>query len=108
MKKLLLAALLFASTAFATVNEIDEAGLNKIFKDKGVLVIEVYATWCGPCKIMAKTLEEVDRHYAGKIKFVKMDAEKNPSMQAIVHVFPTTLVLKDGEGAVAIMGAVED
>ena len=89
MKSLLLAALLFTSTAFATINEVSEGDLNKIMKDgKGVVVIDVYATWCGPCKIMAKTLEKVDKHYAGKIKFVKMDVDKNPSIKRVVALVP--------------------
>jgi|HubBroStandDraft_5_1064220.scaffolds.fasta_scaffold829076_2 thioredoxin 1 len=109
MKALLLATLLFASTAFATITEVTEGDLNKIMKDgKGVVVIDVYATWCGPCKIMAKTLEEVDKHYAGKIKFVKMDADKNPSIKNIVPSYPFVLVLKDGKGVVAMPGATDD
>lgn len=109
MKALLLAALLFASTSFATINEVAEGDLNKIMEDgKGVVVIEVYAIWCGPCKIMAKTLEEVDKHYAGKIKFLKMDVDKNPSIKRMIPSYPFVLVLKDGKGVVAIPGATDD
>jgi thioredoxin 1 len=109
MKSLLLAALLFASTAFATVTEVTEADLNKIMENgKGTVVIEVYATWCGPCKIMAKTLEQVDKHYAGKIKFVKMDVDKNPDIKRMVLSFPFVLILKDGKGVTAIPGATDD
>jgi len=109
MKALLLASLLFASTAFAAITETTEGDLNKIMKDgKGVVVIEIYATWCGPCKIMAKTLEEVDKHYAGKIKFLKMDVDKNPSIKRMIPSYPFVLVLKDGKGVVAVPGATED
>jgi thioredoxin 1 len=109
MKSLLLAALLFTSTAFGAITEVSEGDLNKIMKDgKGVVVIDVYATWCGPCKIMAKTLEEVDKHYAGKVKFVKMDADKNPDIKQMVPSYPFVLILKDGKGVVAIPGATDD
>lgn len=109
MKSLLLALLLFTSTAFAAITEVTEKDLNTLMSgNSGTMVVEVYTTWCGPCKIMAKTLEEVDKHYAGKVKFFKMDADKNPTMNQIVRsTYPTVLIIRGNKGS-AIIGATDD
>ena len=109
MKSLLLAMLLLSSTAFAAITEVTEQNLTALVNNNhGAIVIDVYATWCGPCKIMSKTLEEVDKHYAGKVKFVKMDADKNPQMKELVRAtYPTVIIIKGNKGA-AIIGATDD
>jgi thioredoxin-like negative regulator of GroEL len=57
---------------------------------------------------MAKTMEKVDAHYNGKIKFVKMDIDKNPFVRDSVTSIPTLLLVKNGQGLGALIGAQED
>lgn len=110
MKKLLLSLLMLLSTiAFAKIDEVTESQLPTLVKESKVpVVIEFYATWCGPCQIMAKTMEKVDEHYAGKIHFVKMDVDKNPKAAVNVSAIPTVLIVKDGQGVGMFVGATND
>lgn len=66
--------------------------------DKPVIV-DFYATWCGPCKMLAPVLEEVSEEYAGKVNFFNVDVDENPdlAMQYKIMNIPALVVLKKGE-----------
>ncbi|GAB5411571.1 MAG: hypothetical protein ChlgKO_06850 [Chlamydiales bacterium] len=66
------------------------------------VVIDCFATWCGPCKAMTPILSEMKEKYEGKIKFVKLDVDKdNPLAKSLgVSSMPTFIIYKDG-GAIA-------
>ncbi len=71
------------------------------------VVVDFWAEWCGPCKMIAPMLEELADEFAGKIKFVKVDTEENfetPSSYGILSL-PTLLVFKGGERVDQILGA---
>ncbi len=71
------------------------------------VVVDFWAEWCGPCKVIAPILEELANEYEGKIKFVKVDTEENfetPSSYGILSL-PTLLVFKGGERVDQILGA---
>jgi len=62
------------------------------------VLIDFFAEWCGPCKMMAPVLDEVARDYAGKLKVVKVDVDESGEIAARfgVTAMPTFVVVKDG------------
>lgn len=73
------------------------------FQDKamtsGVAVVDFWAEWCGPCRMIAPVIEELASDYDGKALVGKVDVDSNPevSMQFGVRSIPTILIIKDGE-----------
>ncbi|MGH7145411.1 MAG: thioredoxin [Planctomycetota bacterium] len=70
------------------------------------VVVDFYADWCGPCKMLAPVLDKLAAEYAGKIKFVKVNADLEPDLtsQAGVTGFPTVLFIKEGHAVDGVLG----
>ncbi|MFB7541884.1 thioredoxin [Streptomyces zaomyceticus] len=71
------------------------------------VVVDLWATWCGPCRMVSPALEQVARDLAGQIKLVKVDVDQNPrlSRRFEVQAVPTLLVLDQGETVARQAGA---
>ena len=71
------------------------------------VLIDFYATWCGPCKMMAPVIDEVARDYAGKLKVVKIDVDEAAETAAAMGVtaMPTFVILKNGQEVWRRLGA---
>ena len=70
----------------------------EVLKEKGVVVVDFWATWCGPCKMIAPIVEELDEEMSN-VKFVKVDVDKNPQIanQYKIVSIPTLKIFKDGK-----------
>ena len=72
------------------------------------ILIDFWAVWCGPCKMVAPIVEELATEYAGKLKVGKCDVDANQSIAIKygIRSIPTLLVFKNGEVAQQIIGAL--
>ena len=72
------------------------------------VLVDFWAEWCGPCKMIAPIVEELSEEYAGKLDFAKLDVDSNPAtaMAYGVRSIPTLLIFKGGKPVDQIIGAV--
>ena len=72
-------------------------------------IVDFWASWCGPCKIIAPAFEELSNQYSGKVKFAKVNVDENPKTPANFGVrgIPTLIMFKQGQEAARIAGAMD-
>ncbi|WP_227396682.1 thioredoxin [Jeotgalibacillus aurantiacus] len=72
----------------------------------GLVLADFWATWCGPCKMIAPVLEELDADMGDKVKIVKLDVDENQETASKFGVMsiPTLVVFKDGEIVDKVVG----
>ena len=84
--------------------------VNKDWKFEGELptIIDFYADWCGPCKMIAPLIDELAKEYAGKMKIGKVDVDTNPKMATEYGVMsiPTIIFFKSGKVMNQLVGVV--
>lgn len=71
----------------------------KVLDTEGVAVVDFWAVWCGPCRMIGPHIEEMAKEYDGKALIAKVDVDSNPeiSLKYNVRSIPTVLYLKNGE-----------
>ncbi|MCK5292407.1 MAG: thioredoxin [Thermoplasmata archaeon] len=88
--------------------EVTDSSFDDFVNKYEVSVIDCWAPWCGPCKMIAPIVEELAQEYKGQIAFGKLNTDENQAISLRYHVMsiPTLLVFKDGELADQIVGAM--
>ena len=86
----------------------DDMFENEVIKSDVPVVIDFWATWCGPCRMIAPIIEEMANEFEGKAKICKLDVDNNQqtAMQFGIRSIPTVLIFKNGEVVESIVGAV--
>lgn len=80
----------------------------EVLKASTIVMVDFWATWCGPCKIVAPVVEELAKEYEGKAKFAKVNTDENSDLASKYNIrgIPTLIFFKDGEVKDQIVGAV--
>jgi thioredoxin 1 len=92
----------------ADLMEFTETNFDDEVKQASIpVVVDVFATWCGPCKMIAPIIEEIAGDYEGRVKVGKLDADAEQKIAADYQVrgLPTVLFFKNGEVADSQVGA---
>jgi len=80
---------------------------SEVLKATGPVVVDFWAEWCGPCRMIAPALEEISGSLNGKVKIVKLNVDENPQTAAKygIQSIPTLMIFKDGQMASRQIGA---
>ena len=80
----------------------------EVLKSDVPVLVDMFATWCGPCKMMAPVVAQLAEEYEGTVKVGKLDIDQNVDIVAQYKIMsvPTFLVIKDGEVVKKLIGAV--
>jgi len=93
----------------STVVETTDDNFHKEVLDSDIpVLVDFWAPWCGPCKMLAPTLEEISRENNGKIKIVKINIDENQEMAAKfgIRSIPTMIIFNKGELKNQIVGSL--
>lgn len=90
------------------VHTTDDTFEQDVLASDQPVLVDFWAEWCGPCKMIAPILDEIADEYAGKVKIVKLDIDSNPAIPRRFGVrgIPTLMVFKSGEVEATKVGAV--
>lgn len=91
------------------VLHVNDSDFNEtVIKADGPVLVDYWAEWCGPCKMIAPVLDEIAKDYQGKLKVVKLNIDENQKTPADYGVrgIPTLMLFKDGEVEATKVGAL--
>ena len=91
-----------------TVNKVSDANFDaEVLKATGPVVVDFWAEWCGPCRMIAPALEEIASALGEKVKIVKLNVDENPAVASKYGIMsiPTLMIFKNGELASRQVGA---
>jgi thioredoxin len=93
--------------ATATVTVSDDSFAEDVLQSSEPVLVDFWATWCGPCRMVAPVLEEIAAEKAGKLRVAKLDVDANPETARDFQVvsIPTMILFKDGAPVKRIVGA---
>lgn len=79
-----------------------------VLKSPGLVMIDFWAPWCGPCKMIAPIVDELAKEYSGKLKVMKLNTDENPDIAGKYQIMgiPSLLFFKDGKVVEKMVGAM--
>lgn len=91
----------------ATVKVTDKSFQSDVIDSQTPVLVDFWAEWCGPCKMIGPSLEEIATELGGKVKIAKLNIDENPELAAQfgVRSIPTLMIFKGGEVADMKVGA---
>jgi thioredoxin 1 len=95
--------------ASKSVIEVSDASFKTdIEQHQGVVMVDLWAEWCGPCRMVAPIVEALATEYEGRLKVAKLDVDANPetAQRFNVRSIPTMLFFKDGKVVDSVVGAL--
>lgn len=91
------------------ITSVTDASFEKeVLKSEQPVIVDYWAEWCGPCKMVAPILEEIATEYEGRIKICKLNIDENPSTppQYGIRGIPTLMLFKNGKVEATKVGAL--
>ena len=100
----------FGGISAMVIDVSDQAFDNEVIKSTLPVLVDLWAPWCGPCRMLAPVIESLAGKYDGKIKFCRVNVDDNPQTAAKYGVMsiPTMMFFKGGEVADTLIGAVSE
>lgn len=88
--------------------EVSDGNIMTVIKDYDFMIMDCWAPWCGPCRMLSPVIEELARTYSGKVVFGKLNTDNNRRVagQFGITSIPTLLFFKNGKHVDTIIGAV--
>lgn len=80
----------------------------EVLEHSGLVMVDFWAVWCGPCRMLTPTVEELSKEYSGKIKVGKLNTDENSDIASRYKIMsiPTIMFFKEGQKIAQITGAV--
>lgn len=80
----------------------------EVLETKGLVMVDFWAVWCGPCRMIAPTVEELSKEYAGRLKVAKLNTDENPDIASSHKIMgiPTIMFFKDGQKVDQVVGVI--
>ncbi|TFG46532.1 MAG: thioredoxin [Gemmatimonadales bacterium] len=91
-----------------TIEVTESTFASEVEQYKGLVLVDFWAAWCGPCQIIAPSLEQLAEEYTGKVRITKLDVDANQRVAARYNIrsIPALLFFKDGKHVDTVIGAV--
>lgn len=89
--------------------EVNDSNFEEVvLKSNKLVIIDFWAEWCGPCRMVTPIIEEISEEYGGKVLVAKVDVDSNPGISSKLGIrnIPTVMFFKDGEMVDKQVGAV--
>lgn len=84
----------------------DNDFIQEVENNNGVVVVDFWATWCGPCKMLTPVIEDLANELSGKVEFVKVNVDENPGVTSKYKILsiPTVIVFDKGKVVETLVG----